>query len=122
MARQLLFGGMATKSERVHAEEQKHGPTPKAKKRAKARKTRADKLSAPHENVHAGKKASYAREEPAADGRKSRKSSRSSANRSKPDTNLTLREQRAKSSPEARFRQAKARASRVRGSKGSAAP
>ena len=113
---------MATKAERVHAEEQKHGPTPKAKKRAKAKKTRAEKLSTPHDNVHAAEKASYAREAPAADGKKTRKSSRSSANRAKPDTNLNLREQRAKASPEARFRKAKARASRVRGSSGSAAP
>ena len=107
---------MATKAEKVHAEEQRHGPSPKTKKRAKAKKMRAEKLVAPHETKHAGKKASYALETTPAKGRPSRKSTRSSANRAKPDTNLTLREGRAKGSPEARYGKSRARTSRVRGS------
>jgi hypothetical protein len=108
---------MATRAEARHAEDQRHGITPRAKKRAKARKTRAEKLGKPHESGHAGAKASYAREAPSIGGRASRKSSRSSANRSKPDTNLNLREERDKRSPENRFRKARARGSRVRGSR-----
>jgi len=87
---------------------------PKAQKRSRAKKTRAEKLGAPHETKHAAKKASYALEAPSKDGRVSRKSTRSSANRAKPDSNLTLREQRQKGSPTARARKARARASRVR--------
>ena len=111
---------MATKAEKVHAEEQKHGLTPRAKKRAKAKKTPAQK-AAPHENKHAGAKASYALEAPSKTGRASRKSTRKSANRAKPDTNLTLREERRKRSPDTRARKAKARVSRVRGKAAAAA-
>jgi hypothetical protein len=107
---------MSTKAESLHAEGQRHGLTPKARKRAKARKTRAEKLGAPHETEHAGKKASYALEVPSKDGRASRKSTRSSANRAKADSNLNLREERRKGSPENRARKAQARAGRVRGS------
>lgn len=106
---------MATKAESLHAEDQRRGLTRRAKKRAKARKTRADKLGAPHETKRAGKKASYAMEVPTTDRRPSRKSTRSSANRLKPDTNLNLREERQKGSPENRFRKARARRARVRG-------
>jgi hypothetical protein len=106
---------MATRAQSLHAEEQRHGVTERARKRKKARKTRAEKLGAPHEMKHAGKKASYAREVPSAEGRSSRKSTRSSANRAKPDTNLNLREEREKGSPENRFRKAKTRGARVRG-------
>lgn len=111
---------MATKSEKVHAEEQRHGPTPKARKRAAAKKPRADKLGAPHENKKAGRKASYAAEAPPKTGRPSRKSTRKSANRSKPDSNLNLREERKKTAPDARFRKARAKATRSK--RGSAAP
>jgi len=107
---------MSTKAERVHTEEQRHGPTPKARKRAKATKTRAEKLRVPHETKHAGNKASYAQEAPSKVGRASRKSTRKSANRAKPDTNLTLREERLKRAPTNRYRKARARAGRVRGS------
>lgn len=107
---------MATKAEKVHAEEQRHGPSPKTKKRANAKKMRAENRVAPHETKRAGKKASYARETVPAKTRASRKSTRSSANRAKPDTNLTLREGRAKGSPESRYRKSRARTSRVRGS------
>lgn len=106
---------MATKAESLHAEDQRHGPTPLARKRAKAKKTRAEKLGAPHETKRAGKKASYAREVPKGDRRPSRKSTRTSANRARPDTNLNLKEERQKGSPENRFRKARTRSVRVRG-------
>jgi hypothetical protein len=106
---------MATKAQSLHAEEQRHGLTDKARKRKKARKTRAEKLGAPHETKHARKKATYALEAPTAEGQSSRKSTRSSANRAKPDTNLNLREVRRNGSPENRFRKDKTRGSRVRG-------
>jgi hypothetical protein len=61
--------------------------------------------------------ASYALEPPAADGRRSRKSTRGSANRAKTDTSFNLREALVKGSPEARFRKAKAKRTRVRSSK-----
>lgn len=116
---------MATEAEKFHAKDQRHGIAPKARKRAAAKKTRAEKLGAPHANERAGAKASYAAEAPPKTGRPSRKSSRKGANRSKPDTNLNLREERQKSSPEARFRKDSARAVRVRGSarrRGSVSP
>jgi hypothetical protein len=66
---------------------------------------------------HVGKKATYADEELKLKNgaRPSRKSSRKSANRSKPDTHLTLREERQKGSPESTYRKSRARGSRVRG-------
>jgi len=107
---------MATRSEAARARSERHGLTPRARKLAKARKTRAEKLRAAHESKHAGAKATWARERPSLEGRASRKSTRKSANRAKPDTNLNLREERVKGSPESRFRKARARNSRVRGS------
>src|SRR5690242_6141841 len=100
---------MATKAETRHAEEQRHGITRRAQKHAKAKKTRADRRGAPRASAHAGAKASYARETPSPRGRVSRKPTRASANRAKPDTNLNLREERDKRSPENRFRKARAR-------------
>jgi hypothetical protein len=107
---------MATRAESHHAEAQRHGPTAKARKRAKATKKRAEKFGAPHPTEHAGGKASYALEVPSQESHASRKSTRSSANRAKPDANLNLREERAKGAPTNRSRKARARATRVRGS------
>jgi len=47
-------------------------------------------------------------------GRPSRRSTRKSVNRTKPDTAFNAVEELTKSSPEARFRKARAQASRVR--------
>lgn len=107
---------MATKAESVHAREQRHGLTPRARKRGKAKKTGADRLGAAHESKRAGAKATYAQEAPSKSGRASRKSTRGSANRSKPDTNLVLRAERKVRAPTSRARRARARATRVRGS------
>jgi len=106
---------MATRAERDHASQQKRGPTAKAKKRRAARKGRREKFESPHPTAHAGAKASYAIERPSMKGRTSRKSTRDSANRAKPDTNFNLREEMVKGSPESRFRKARAQAGRVRG-------
>jgi hypothetical protein len=57
---------------------------------------------------HAGRKATYALEDRTS-GRPSRKSTRKSANRSKPDASLNAREALQKGSPAARYRKARAR-------------
>ena len=62
-------------------------------------------------------RAAYALEAPAADGHRSRKSTRASANRVKPDTSFNLRESLVKGSPEQKYRKARAKSTRVRGSK-----
>ncbi len=104
---------MATKAEQTRAEAEKKGPNPKKAKKAAQKKT-AKKAGA-STNKKAGKKATFAKETTAPGKRPSRKSTRSSANRSKPDTNLTLRSERAKRAPENAAATAKARATRPRG-------
>lgn len=98
---------MATRSERFHAEEQRHA-SKRAKKRAAehdAKKARIKRKLHAHENVHAGNKATVALEpRPAKGKRPSRKSSRKSANRSKFDTSQELRSEAKKATPEARYR------------------
>lgn len=106
---------MSTRAEKERADEQRHGETPAARKRAKARRTRAEKFGAAHPTARAGKKASYALERPSREGRASRKSTRAAANRMKADTNLNLREERQKGSPESRFRRSRVKAQRVKG-------
>lgn len=106
---------MATRSQEQHAEQQRRGLTARTRKRATARKRRRDKLSASHTAKHARGKASYALETPSRRGKASRKSSRASANRAKPDTNFNLREEMVKGSPESRFAKARAKSARVRG-------
>lgn len=101
---------MSTKAQATRKEEQQKAARAHQKTSSKKKNGEA------HENKHAGKKASYALEAQATEGAPSRKSTRASANRAKPDTNLTLREERRKTSPETRFRKAKARATGVRSS------
>ena len=106
---------MATKSERVKAEEQKKGTKPKRARKLARRKTDAEK-HVHHEPKAAGKKATYEKEPAPPKGKRpSRKSTRAGANRSKPDTNLNLRSERAKSSPKARARASKAKATTAGG-------
>src|SRR4051794_30958034 len=80
---------MATKSERVKAESQRTGKAGKAKP-----------AKAPTNNGHVAKKAAYAREELAAGGQPSRRSSRKSANHSKTDTGMVRAEKMKESSPQ----------------------
>ena len=94
---------MATRSEQYRAETQRH-PSKQSKKKASehaAKKSRVKRKAKAHENVRAGKKATVALESG------SRKSTRKSANRSKYDTNIVLRSERATKSPEARYRRKK---------------
>lgn len=108
---------MATKAEQARAESAKKGPNPKRVKKAAQKKPAKAKGvgTEPNENRAAGRKATFAKETTAPGKRPSRKSTRSSANRAKPDTNLTLRSERAKRAPSDAAATAKARATRPRG-------
>jgi len=106
---------MATRAEQFRTEEQRRSKRKAA--RSASMKNKPKKASRPKRPGAAPRHASYAFEPPAADGRRSRKSTRGSANRAKPDTNFNLRESLVKGSPEARFRKARAKNTRVRGSK-----
>jgi hypothetical protein len=97
---------MATKAEQERADEQRRG---------RGRKTRAGRTKPgikvkdrSRSKKHAERKATYALEETAG-GRPARKSTRKSANRSKPDAGLNGREEIKKGSPEQRYRKAQAR-------------
>ena len=106
---------MATKAEQARAEEAKKGTKPKRARKLARRKSDAEKHMH-HEPKAAGKKATYEKEPAPAPGKRpSRKSTRGGANRSKPDTNLNLRSERAKSSPKARARASKSKATTTRG-------
>jgi hypothetical protein len=105
---------MATRAEQFRAVEQK-GRSAKKRRPARTKPGNPPALRKAAKK-HAARKATYALEDKPADKRPSRKSTRSSANRAKPDTNFNLRESMQKGSPEARFRAARARASRARGS------
>jgi hypothetical protein len=108
---------MATRSEQFHANEQRRGETPDDQRRRAARSKPGVPLTErSRAKKHAEKKATYALEETAAGAQPSRKSTRKSANRAKPDTNLTLRESLQKGSPEARYRRASAQRSHSGGS------
>jgi hypothetical protein len=104
---------MSTRSEKFRADEQRKGP--KAAKPQVQRKRGATPAEK-HMKKHAEKSATYAMEPVPEQGRPSRKSTRKSANRAKPDTNLNLREARQKRSPEQTYRKARAQRTRVRGS------
>ncbi len=87
---------MATKAEQFKSRQQRHG-----KKAAPAPRKATKPDEAPlsrNASVAAGRKASFALEESSAD-RPSRKSTRGSTNRQKPDSNLKRRETRRVSSP-----------------------
>jgi hypothetical protein len=105
---------MATRSEQFRANEQRKPSKRTTPSGSTARRPSAS--SRPTE--HARKKATYAFESTLAGQRPSRKSSRGSANRAKPDASLNILESLVKGSPEARFRKASAKGKRVRGSAG----
>jgi hypothetical protein len=106
---------MATRSQQFRAEAQRRKSAPKAKSKRSPAPVR--EKGTVRSDQHAGKKASYALEASAPDGRRSRKSTRGSANRMKTDATLTLRESLVKGSPEAKFRKSRAKSVRVRGSR-----
>jgi hypothetical protein len=106
--------GMATQAEQFRANEQR-----KHSKRAtspSAGKRRRPSAEASRRTEHARKKATHALEIALERQRPTRKSTRGSANRAKPDATFNILESLVKGSPEARFRKATAKAKRVRGS------
>jgi hypothetical protein len=105
---------MATRAEQYHAEAQRTGRGGERKSVVTQGGGRKRKRSPAKE--HAAKKATYALEQPSG-RRRSRKSTRKSANRARSDTSFNLREEMQKGSPEQRFRKARARATRARGSR-----
>jgi hypothetical protein len=107
---------MATRAEQFRAETQRRSSVPKKKAKLSPGPPRTKKGTA-RSVQHAAKKASYALESSAPDGRRSRKSTRGSANRMKPDSPLNIRESLVKGSPEAKARKARAQSVRVRGSR-----
>jgi hypothetical protein len=111
---------MPTRAEQFrHDEERKPKKSP-PKKASKAAKKKTHKKGDDIRTTggSAGKKAVYADEAQAEKGQPSRKSTRKSANRSKPDSSLTRREGAQKTSADNRYRKAAAKSSRVRGSGG----
>ncbi len=108
---------MSTRAEKFRAETERAQSAKKPKKRSTRSKPGSKPSLRSRVRKCAGEKASYAIEESKVGTRPARKSTRKSANRSKPDTNLNLREGRAKGSPEAKHDKAKAtsKAGRVRG-------
>ncbi len=97
---------MATQAEQHRAEEQRTNRAPRVRQ-GRSKPGVAPKVRA-RAKKHAEHKATYALEE--TNGKRpSRKSTRKSANRSKPDAALNAREQLQKGSPEQRARKARAR-------------
>ena len=98
---------MATRSEQYRAQEQRHR-SKAAAKRAKshaAKTTRAKKSDHAHANAHAARHATVALEPRSKQGKATRKSTRSSANRIKADVNVSERRaEKTQASPEARYR------------------
>ncbi len=107
---------MSTKSEQYRAEEQRKGPAT-AKRNRSGSKPGVAPAKRSRSKTRAGKKATYAYEPTQAGKRPSRKSSRKSANRSKPDAAFNIGEEIAKTRPTARFRKDRAKATKTRGSK-----
>ena len=107
---------MATKAEKAHAEEIRE--TAKKAREAKAKK-KAAKPSKPSKTIkkaaRTARKATVAVEDQSTTGQPSRKSSRKGANRKRSDVGLTRRAENKESSSGSRFRESKAKASRVRG-------
>ena len=112
---------MATKSEQYKASAQRDAALKKTTKkkpgRAKPRaKPKTAKTTTAHGTRATAKKAAYALEHAEGGKRPSRKSTRASAHHERLDSALALRQEGRAGSADSRFRRAKAKASRVRGS------
>jgi hypothetical protein len=100
---------MSTRSENARSEQQRKSSSTKRAKKAKSNGANGAHGAHDaggqqhHANAKSARKATYALETHTPGKRPSRKSTRKSANRSKPDTNLELRAQRKKNSPEGRY-------------------
>jgi hypothetical protein len=96
------------RSPRSKASGQTAAPNGKRRKRIAGKGVTSTR--AKNESGRAGRKASFAAEQPAPSGKVSRKSSRGSANRAKPDSNLQRRQKRRIHTPEERAARANDRA------------
>jgi hypothetical protein len=96
---------MATKTQRAKAAAAKKGPNPKRRRKLAQRKAHHERGEV--ENRKAGRKAIFALESDKGK-RRSRKSTRRSANRGRGDTALIRRAENAVSSSDARARRARA--------------
>jgi len=105
---------MATRAEQFHADEQRSGKTGTRKRRSRS-KPGVPRAKRSRAKEHAAKKAPYALELTVNGARPSRKSTRKSANRAKPDAAFNATEELRKGSPEARFHKEEARSTRARG-------
>jgi hypothetical protein len=106
---------MATRSEQFRVNEQrKHRKSETPTVSTAAKRTPATETARRAERAR--KKAVHALELSAPGQRPSRKSTRGGANRIKPDASFAILETLVKGSPEARFRKARAKSTRVRGS------
>ncbi len=109
---------MATQAERFRSEQERHGkPDRKRRKPAARRPAQAETPPSPLRKrpTRRASKATYAIEPTQPGKRPSRKSTRASANRVKPDASFNRREEAAKTSPDSRYRKERARQKRVRG-------
>src|SRR5262245_14026320 len=104
---------MSTRSEDKRAAEQRRGQRSRSNEAGSKPGSRPAARS--RTRKHAERSATYALEVPREGQQPSRKSTRKSAHHAKSDTNLNLREDRRKGSPESRYRKSKARATRARG-------
>src|SRR5690349_5032127 len=107
---------MATRAENEHAQAQRKGVNPKRAKKLSQRSQRKTKAEEAKKSTRRAKAAAYAKETPAKGTKASRESTRTSANRAKPDANLVLRAEREARSPKARAGRAKTERQHVRGS------
>jgi hypothetical protein len=106
---------MATRSEQFRANQQRKHPKQVTPTRSAAPK-RTPTTAQSRRTQHASKKATYVLEVVEKGQRPTRKSTRKSANRSKPDAKFNILESLVKGSPESRFRKASAQSKRVGGS------
>jgi hypothetical protein len=104
---------MATKAERFRSDQQRSG---RSGRKARTSRKKPAKASWSRDKHHAAVKATHALEETnAAGGRPSRKSTRASSNRAKPDAPFDITEEVRKGSPTARAARARAGRAKVRG-------
>jgi hypothetical protein len=112
-SRLLVQSGMATKAEQFRDEQQKTGRTGRRPSRSSQKKPKKSSWS--RDKAHARSKATHALENSAPGKQRSRKSTRGSANRSRPDAAFNITEETRKGAPDARARRAQAKATKVRG-------
>jgi hypothetical protein len=107
---------MATKAEQFRTQKEREHPAGEPRsKRARKSQRKPKKAAFSRDKAGARAKATRALETTRPGKRPSRKSTRSSANRAKPDVAFNLTEEIKKGSPQARARKARARRTTVRG-------